>query len=950
MKLLSTLLIAAGMTSACAVAQNVTVFMKDNTVHKYNAEYLSDISFREVTPQPGSVQMETIDLNVYGQGNVGVTLENADKTIFCYLDLYGTTDAIFLQPGVYNVVSGSDPYRIDPDARYTYVLAEGVKTAITGGSLTISIGNDALSSPLRVVSDNHVYHITADFELADGKEFKATYTGDLSYYTPWISAMLSGASYNANPQPQGQFYVKFNDENWGYDIAMVFQADASATTLPAGTYTFTELPATGSLLASSYVDSYKPNSHSTMLEGSQVIVTLDGENYNMQMNLKLSDGREGTFTYTGPISGTPTFTESKIDLQFASVEFPYTGNNTGIKLFNADKTECVALDCLGLGSSAWFLPGTYTIGASEGLYIDNDVRYTYYSKTENDQTSSIGFKSGTLTVALDNDVYTMTLSGVLNDAASTKITGVYTGKLSVFGPTVDMTLSAASYNANKQLPGTFYIKFNDADWKCEMAMVFHLYPFTTQFSAADFTYATTGDPFTFDQNSYVDLYNPNSSNRMADGSTIKVTQDGNVFTFDMNLIFTDGRKGHFTYTGEISGTPAFKPSPINETLTNITVSQVDEEEGTCNLVLWTGTSVNNWQKKLSLDLTGPANAAYLQPGTYTYGATGEFAIGDDAATNYYKYKYQGSTKTKDLKSGTLKVSLEGSTYTFVFDGIADDGDDTEIHVTCTGELNTFGPTVETALSSATYSTAKQYPGTYLINFGTANNSCEVGISFHLFPYTPAFDAADYTYNATSNEPFTFDQNSYVTIFGQKKAIADGSTIKATKDGSDFNITMNLILTDGSTYTFTYTGAISGTPLFKDAPINETLPNISVSNVDEEEGTCTLTLYSGSSINNWQKRLNLDLTGPANAAYLQPGTYTYGATGEFAIGDDAATNYYKYKYQGSTKTKDLKSGTLTVTLEGATYTFVFDGLIDDADETPIKITATGVLNAFGPAAQ
>ena len=33
-------------------------------------------------------------------------------------------------------------------------------------------------------------------------------------------------------------------------------------------------------------------------------------------------------------------------------------------------------------------------------------------------------------------------------------------------------MSAASYNTNPQPAGDFYVKFNDADWTCEMALVF----------------------------------------------------------------------------------------------------------------------------------------------------------------------------------------------------------------------------------------------------------------------------------------------------------------------------------------------------------------------------------------------------------------------------------------------------------------------------------------------
>lgn len=49
------MLLAMGLITASASAQNVTVVMKDGTNHTFNADYLSEISFRDVPKGPETV-------------------------------------------------------------------------------------------------------------------------------------------------------------------------------------------------------------------------------------------------------------------------------------------------------------------------------------------------------------------------------------------------------------------------------------------------------------------------------------------------------------------------------------------------------------------------------------------------------------------------------------------------------------------------------------------------------------------------------------------------------------------------------------------------------------------------------------------------------------------------------------------------------------------------------
>ncbi len=121
---------------------------------------------------------------------------------------------------------------------------------------------------------------------------------------------LSAASYNTNPQPQGQFYVKFNDAAWNCEMAVVFCADPAATMLPAGKYVYADTEAPGTISPKTYITIYSPYLSLKPAPGTEVDVKLDGTKYTVTMDFIYDNGRSGTMTFSGEISETPTFTEA----------------------------------------------------------------------------------------------------------------------------------------------------------------------------------------------------------------------------------------------------------------------------------------------------------------------------------------------------------------------------------------------------------------------------------------------------------------------------------------------------------------------------------------------------------------------------------------------------------------------------------------------------------------
>lgn len=544
MKHLTTLLLAVGLGTLGALAQNVTVVLKDGTQHKFNADYLSEIRFRDVMPEPDHVKFSTIGLEAYSDGNVTVTLDDAAGTNKCVVDLYGPKTATFLNKGTYTVDNVNNPFTVDP--AYSKVTVGTQARDIASGTVKVDY-NDAF-----------VYTINVDLMLNDSTRYMGDFTGELPTYSPVINATMSASKYNENPQIPGNFYVKFNDADWKYDIAVIFTADPSATTLPAGTYNASAAGTPGTFSTErSYFDMYSPNASLKFMEGSKIVVVRNGDDYDMTFTAILSDGRTANLTYKGKITGTPTFEQpapESVVFDTINVENYGSGNTTITLNSTTDKQIGMALDCYGTPTAAFFEPGEYVIGATSGLRIDTDVTYTHY--TYDGENTAI--TSGKMTVTCDNDIYTMEIDVVL--AGGTPFKATYSGKLNAFSRYVEKKASAAQYSslAAGQKPGEFYVKFNDSNYTFESAFDIFAAASATQLPAGKYVYATTGAPGTFGEKSYVELFRPNSNNKMLEGSTIDVAINSGIYTITMDLKFNDGRICNLTFTGQISGTPTFE--------------------------------------------------------------------------------------------------------------------------------------------------------------------------------------------------------------------------------------------------------------------------------------------------------------------------------------------------------------------------------------------------------
>lgn len=282
MKHLTITVLLCGAAVLGATAQNIIVTDKDGVAHRFNADYVKEITFEKIQSQGGAVNLDITSLNVspYGTTNVGLTLvgENGDLV---ELDLYQPS-TMWLAAGNYVVDASSAPY-IGSDSRYSYAMIGGEKKDLKSGSLDIAL-------------DGEVYTFTVDLVVGDGVNVKGTYTGKLPNFGPTASYDLTGVAYVEvnDPEPNG-FYYRFNDETWKIEMRIDLFSEGDAP--KPGTYTFSESTDNG--CAGSYVNLYSPYNDTSQFKEGTVTVEENGENTVININGVLENGLSMTASFSG---------------------------------------------------------------------------------------------------------------------------------------------------------------------------------------------------------------------------------------------------------------------------------------------------------------------------------------------------------------------------------------------------------------------------------------------------------------------------------------------------------------------------------------------------------------------------------------------------------------------------------------------------------------------------
>lgn len=227
----------------------------------------------------------------------------------------------------------------------------------------------------------------------------------------------------------------------------------------------------------------------------------------------------------------------------------YSGGNATLTFDLSDGGKLVC-DLYGPADTQYLRPGEYVVtNTNQGNRVDISS-YSYYEK----EGARTALASGSLTVSNEQKVYTIDVNITLADGQEVKTRWSGTLPSATYSEYFDLVLDKAKYNENPQAPGTFYISFSDPDYYIEMPLIFFSGADATTLMPGTYIVGGTGDMTV--AGGVVSMYRPSSNPAITEG-IVTVEKNGDKYVMDMNLLFDDGRRPHFTLDAEITGTPTF---------------------------------------------------------------------------------------------------------------------------------------------------------------------------------------------------------------------------------------------------------------------------------------------------------------------------------------------------------------------------------------------------------
>ncbi|MBD5355765.1 MAG: hypothetical protein HDR88_02010 [Bacteroides sp.] len=280
MKHLLTTAFLCGASVLAMQAQNIVITDKDGVQHKFNADYVQEITFEKV--QSGNdteMVFQNVFVTTYGNQNISLTFSNEEDMVV--LDLWQPA-AFFLQEGTYKGNDSNDDFTLDPT--YSKVAIDGNESRISDGTLTIT-------------RDGELYSFVGEVTYPDGT-LKFTCEDTLNTFGPIINFNLSGCAYlDVNDPAANGFYYRFNDSDWNLEMDIDLFSDGNA---PApGVYTFEDTKENGT--ASSYVHVYKPFNEVTKFVSGTVTISVEGADTVVEIDGTLGVGVQLKAKYSGQL-------------------------------------------------------------------------------------------------------------------------------------------------------------------------------------------------------------------------------------------------------------------------------------------------------------------------------------------------------------------------------------------------------------------------------------------------------------------------------------------------------------------------------------------------------------------------------------------------------------------------------------------------------------------------
>lgn len=300
-------------------AQSIEVTNTEGVAYKFAADRVKDITFVKTTESEENV-FTAVEARTYSSGTVEATFSAPGNPKAMTLWIVGPSMGKYLYDGVYTATSKSGEMTVDTDPSYSFVKEDGKNTALASGTMNVAITGKE-------------YTITFDFLLADNTPLKGKYVGEMpgnvgKDFTLPTCVAPNVKTTDVNDYVNGEFYLKTNDSAWSYEMAIDFFADADAAKLPAGTYTYSKDNTPGTFGSRSSLDIYNPSNTYKFAEGSKVVVSYEGDDIILDMNLITDDGRKIDMKYKGSITF-PEVTTTKETVELATSATPKVIENNG---------------------------------------------------------------------------------------------------------------------------------------------------------------------------------------------------------------------------------------------------------------------------------------------------------------------------------------------------------------------------------------------------------------------------------------------------------------------------------------------------------------------------------------------------------------------------------------------------------------------------------------------
>ncbi len=241
----------------------------------------------------------------------------------------------------------------------------------------------------------------------------------------------------------GNHYLKLNDKDWHFEATLDIYADPTAEYLPAGEYKIKDDTTAPVICAStSSIDIYNisqgENGNHRMSEGALTVTVNEDQTYKLELNGTLDNGLLFKGTYEGTMEVEKEEPEPTYDIDqtftICTVTRYEKGANYYIKLYDSDNEYYTAtLDIYTKDAFPTLQPGTYPLAESGDFYMDP---YSSFDILRVNETinGSYKFQSGSqVVITLNDDIYTITLEGVLYDpyvdGKTLTLRGSYTGAI-----------------------------------------------------------------------------------------------------------------------------------------------------------------------------------------------------------------------------------------------------------------------------------------------------------------------------------------------------------------------------------------------------------------------------------------------------------------------------------------------------------------------------------------